>query len=75
MTFFKHVCMNFPSIHVRLQVNAIFDTNQDAVLRFAHGLTMDLNCMFFQVGGVLVVTIRAVSAIVSAIVLLTTLLK
>ena len=67
--------MNFPSTHLRLQVNAIFDTNQDAVLRFAHGLTMDLSCMFFQVGGVLVVTIRAVSAIVSAVVLLTTLLK
>jgi hypothetical protein len=58
--------------HGALQVNALFDTNQDVVLRLARGLTMDLNCMFFQAGGVFVVTIRVVSAIVSTIVILMT---
>ena len=61
--------------HCALQVNALFDTNQDAVLRFSRGLTMDLSCMFFQAGGVFVVTIRVVSAIVSTIVILMTWLK
>jgi hypothetical protein len=61
--------------HCALQVNALFDTNQDVVLRFARGLTMDLDCMFFQAGGVFVVTIRVVSAIVSTIVILMTWLK
>ena len=73
--FCQHAGINFPSTHTRLQVNASFDSNQDAVLRFAHGLTLDLNCMFFSVGGGFVVTIRVVSAVVSAVVLLTTLLK
>jgi hypothetical protein len=51
-----------------LQVNTYFETNEDAVLQFARGVAVDLNCMFFRVGGVFVVTMRVVSAIVATII-------
>ena len=56
------------SDHDVLQVNTFFETSADAVLQFARGVAVDLNCMFFRVGGVFVVTMRVVSAIVGLIV-------
>jgi hypothetical protein len=59
-----------PSICNLLQVNTHFDSGEDAVVRLARGISADLNCMFFRVGGVFVVTMRDVSAIVAFVVTL-----
>jgi hypothetical protein len=53
-----------------LKVNSYFETEEDAVLRLARGITSDLSCFFFRAGGVFVVTFRVISAIVAAIITL-----
>ena len=53
-----------------IKVNSYFETDEDAVLRLARGITLDLSCMFFRAGGVFVVTFRVISAIVAAVVTL-----
>ena len=57
-----------PSAHALIQVNTLFDTSQDTVLRFTRGVATDLNCMLFRLGGAFVVTTRVVSAIVGVVI-------
>ncbi len=49
-----------------------FETSQELALSLSRGIAVDLHCMFFQVGGMFVVTLRVVSAVVAAIITLST---
>jgi hypothetical protein len=53
-----------------LKVNSYFETDEDAVLRLARGISLDLSCLFFRAGGIFVVTFRVISAIVATVVTL-----
>jgi hypothetical protein len=53
-------------------VNVLFEASKEADVSLARGLAVDLHCMFFQVGGMFVVTLRVVSAVVAAIITLST---
>ena len=53
-------------------MNVFFEASQEAAVSLARGLAVDLHCMFFQVGGMFVVTLRVVSAVVAAVITLST---
>ncbi len=65
-----HFCFGAPSNCHSLQVNTLFETSEDDVVRIARGLAVDLSCMYFRVAGVFVVTMRVVYAIVAFVVTL-----
>jgi hypothetical protein len=65
-----HICFGAPSNCHSLQVNTLFETSEDDVVRIARGLAVDLSCMYFRVAGVFVVTMRVVYAIVAFVVTL-----
>jgi hypothetical protein len=54
------------------QVNTLFDNGQAAAMKRCRALVADASCVYFQVGGVFVVTLRVVSAVVAAVITLST---
>jgi hypothetical protein len=63
---------NDSSLRLASQVNTFFETSQEVVVTRCRSLVCDMTCVLFQVGGMFTVTLRVLSAVVAAVVTLST---